>query len=225
MFNVIFKEFDAIHREYAHSYSNYDKGKFDLAYFYNERANISILAGAIWRQSEYKALVLEEYSTDKEKQTGDNQDINAKGYRGRRDLWFCLNDQQFRCEAKQLWWSLESLNEHEFSSAIKLADREANKIEKQYIDGDNFALGIVFITLKIRRTNLGKSSSYLAELDRLIATHQQDDLVTHKFVLDEVLGSGGESATLYPGVLVLIKSGTKALRNEPTSTNELVGEC
>ncbi|OKQ15661.1 hypothetical protein [Vibrio antiquarius] len=224
MFNVIFKEFDAIHREYAHSYSNYDKGKFDLAYFYNERANISILAGAIWRQSEYKALVLEEYSTDKEKQTDDNKDINARGYRGRRDLWFCLNEQQFRCEAKQLWWSLESLNEHDFSSAIKLADREANKIERQYIDGDNFALGIVFITFKIRRTNLGKGSSCLAELDRLIARYQQDDLITHKLVLDEVLRSGGESTTLYPGVLVLLKSRTKAIHNEPISSNELVGE-
>lgn len=61
MFYEIFEEFDTIHREYAHSYSNYEKGTYNLAYFYNERANISILSGAIWRQRECKTLVLEEY--------------------------------------------------------------------------------------------------------------------------------------------------------------------
>jgi len=205
MFDEIFKEFDIIHREYAHSYSNYEKGTFDLAYFYNERANISILSGAIWRQLKYKSLVLEEYSTNKEKEEHDNQGIELRGYRGRRDLWFCLNNKQFRCEAKQLWWSLDNLNINEFSAAIQLVADEASKIEKQYVDEDNFALGIVFITLKIRRANLSKSSSYLAELDRLVSMHQQHDLITHKLVLDEVLRSGGDSSTLYPGVLVLIK--------------------
>ncbi|HBL01359.1 MAG TPA: hypothetical protein DDZ61_01820 [Aeromonas salmonicida] len=205
MFDEIFEEFDIIHREYAHSYSNYEKGTYDLAYFYNERANISILSGAIWRQRECKTLVLEEYSTGKEKQECDNQVIDLIGYRGRRDLWFCLNDQQFRCEAKQLWWSLDNLNENEFSAAIQLAADEASKIEKQYVYENNFALGIVFITLKIRRANLCNSSSYLAELDWLVSMHQQHDLITHKLVLDEVLRSGGDSSTLYPGVLVLIK--------------------
>ncbi|MGE6223673.1 hypothetical protein [Aeromonas media] len=205
MFDEIFEEFDIIHREYAHSYSNYEKGTYDLAYFYNERANISIFSGAIWRQRECKTLVLEEYSTDKEKQECDNQVIDLIGYRGRRDLWFCLNDQQFRCEAKQLWWSLDNLNENEFSAAIQLAADEASKIEKQYVYENNFALGIVFITLKIRRANLCNSSRYLAELDWLVSMHQQHDLITHKLVLDEVLRSGGDSSTLYPGVLVLIK--------------------
>ncbi len=205
MFDEIFEEFDIIHREYAHSYSNYEKGTYDLACFYNERANISILSGAIWRQRECKTLVLEKYSTGKEKQECDNQVIDLIGYRGRRDLWFCLNDQQFRCEAKQLWWSLDNLNENEFSAAIQLAADEASKIEKQYVYENNFALGIVFITLKIRRANLCNSSSYLAELDWLVSMHQQHDLITHKLVLDEVLRSGGDSSTLYPGVLVLIK--------------------
>ncbi|MGI2865329.1 hypothetical protein [Vibrio alginolyticus] len=205
MFDEIFKEFDIIHREYANSYSNYEEGKYDLAYFYNERANVSIFSGAIWRQQGYKTLVLEEYSTDKEKLESNNQDFGVRGYRGRRDLWFCLDDQQFRCEAKQLWWSLENLNKHDFSNAIQLAVNEASKIEKQYIYENNFALGIVFITLKMCRANLSKSYSYLSELDRLVSIYQQHDLIFHKLVLDEVLNSGGDSSIIYPGVLVLIK--------------------
>jgi len=201
----VFKEFDSIHKEYANKYSNFESGEFDLAYFYNERANVSIFAGAVWRQNPKDNLVLEEYSCDKYNECSSENETNISTYKGRRDLWFCLGESQFRCEAKQKWWSLDNLEEERLISAIELADIESSKVEKKYINSNNTALGMVFVTLKINRSNLENASSYLVQLEKLIKKHQTNNLFVHSLILDEVINSIGETSELYPGVLVIVK--------------------
>lgn len=205
MLAEIFKEFDSIHKEYANKYSNFERGEFDLAYFYNERANVSIFAGAVWRQNPKDNLVLEEYSCDKGNEYSSKNETNASTYKGRRDLWFCLGGSQFRCEAKQKSWSLDQLEEKKLISAIELAGTESGKIDKKYIDSNNTALGLVFVTLKIKRSNLANASSYLVQLENLIKKHQGNNLFVHSLILDEVINSIGENSVLYPGVLVIVK--------------------
>jgi hypothetical protein len=205
MLAEVFKEFDSIHKEYANKYSNFENGEFDLAYFYNERANVSIFSGAVWRQNPKDNLVLEEYSCDKDSERSSENESNVSTYKGRRDLWFCLGESQFRCEAKQKWWSLDNLEEERLISAIKLADFESSKVEKKYIDSNNTALGMVFITLKIKRSNLENASSYLVQLENLIKKHQAKNLYVHSLILDEVINSTGETSEIYPGVLVIVK--------------------
>ncbi|AUL95667.1 hypothetical protein D8T49_24440 [Vibrio vulnificus] len=205
MLAEVFKEFDSIHKEYANKYSNFESGEFDLAYFYNERANVSIFAGAVWRQNPKNNLVLEEYSCDKDNEHPPENETNVSTYKGRRDLWFCLGESQFRCEAKQKWWSLDNLEEEKLISAIELAGVESSKVEKKFIDSKNTALGMVFVTLKIKRSNLENVSSYLVQLGNLIKKHQADNLYVHSLILDEVINSLGETSILYPGVLVFVK--------------------
>ncbi len=63
----------------------------DEAFWYNERATLSTLAGALWRSG---WMVLEEYSTARE---GQGSESGA----GRTDLWCRLGADEFTVEAKQ----------------------------------------------------------------------------------------------------------------------------
>jgi hypothetical protein len=63
----------------------------DVAYWYNERATLSTLAGALWLSG---GLVLEEYCTTR---GSDGPDSGA----GRTDLWCRLEGAEYTVEAKQ----------------------------------------------------------------------------------------------------------------------------
>ncbi len=65
----------------------------DAGWWYNERASLSVLAGAVWRQPDGYAF--EEYAAQK---TAEN-----KLFRGRADLWFQVNGTAYAAEAKQCW--------------------------------------------------------------------------------------------------------------------------
>jgi hypothetical protein len=63
----------------------------DVAYWYNERATLSTLAGALWRS---RCLVLEEYQTLR-------QGNGSKAGPGRADLWCKIAGVEYTVEAKQ----------------------------------------------------------------------------------------------------------------------------
>jgi len=69
-------------------YIEYTSGS-DCLYWFNERATVSSLAGAVWRLGGYAQ---EEYSSTK--------GLNKRN--GRVDLYFTYNDTSVVCEAKQL---------------------------------------------------------------------------------------------------------------------------
>ena len=65
----------------------------DCLYWYNERATVGSLAGAIWRTG---GFAVEEYREPKKRK--------GKHYMGRTDLWFSLGENNRKCyvvEAKQ----------------------------------------------------------------------------------------------------------------------------
>jgi len=66
--------------------------KNDAPYWYNERANVSFLAGAIWRCG---GMCLEEYASDKT--------WEKEKYPGRTDIWFYLDGKEYIAEAKFGW--------------------------------------------------------------------------------------------------------------------------
>jgi hypothetical protein len=82
-----FKILDQYH---AHHVAKKDP---DVAYWYNERATLSTLAGALWRSGD-QALVLEEYSTSR---VGNG----PHAIPGRTDLWCKIGNTEYTVEAKQ----------------------------------------------------------------------------------------------------------------------------
>jgi hypothetical protein len=84
------KEMFAIMDRYVDDHKS--DGYVDMPYHYNERATLSILAGAIWR-SDANNLVLEEFGTQKKWSEGE--------YRGRRDIWFRASGRRCFGEVKQ----------------------------------------------------------------------------------------------------------------------------
>jgi hypothetical protein len=74
--------------------------KEDVCWIYNERATLSVLAGAAWRLG---WIALEEYSTEKLAPSESEGPLKANG---RCDLWLSHGKRSFAIEAKQSWQSI-----------------------------------------------------------------------------------------------------------------------
>jgi len=83
----ILKKWISINKEYIEQYESKD-----CLHWYNERANISAFAGAVWKSG---GFALEEYSTKK----GAGENIAN----GRVDLYFSNDTDQAIAEAKMAW--------------------------------------------------------------------------------------------------------------------------
>lgn len=86
----------------------------DALYWYNERANVGALAGAIWRSGGY---ALEEFSAVKGKESQENNK--------RVDLYFRYGSKNVICEAKQYWVNLPDNNKKDFSLLISNTQEKA----------------------------------------------------------------------------------------------------
>lgn len=104
-------QFLKLHRDYLEGYSFEDS-----LYWYNERANISALAGAVWRCS---GFALEEYSAEK----GSGKEISN----GRIDMYFSLADNESVIEAKQHWLNIHSSKNADYNKAIVDTHNDAKK--------------------------------------------------------------------------------------------------
>jgi hypothetical protein len=71
-------------------------GQDDAPWWYNERASLSLFAGAVWNCGGW---VFEEYTTNK----GSKSKRSKKRRYGRGDIYFQIGRQKFIAEAKQCW--------------------------------------------------------------------------------------------------------------------------
>jgi hypothetical protein len=70
----------------------------DVPWWYNERASLSILAGAAWMDG---AIAFEEFVADKRKSGVRRR--KSQPYRGRTDIYLKVGNHEFIGEAKQCW--------------------------------------------------------------------------------------------------------------------------
>lgn len=106
----------------------------DLAYWYNERANVGILAGAAWRAG---IIAVEESQVKKE----GNERL------GRSDLYLYSEktDNQMYIEAKYIFPSADNYI-NEVDSQLDQATKEAERICDENIEDERCKLGLVFVT-------------------------------------------------------------------------------
>ena len=90
----------------------YSQTKGDKAYYYNERASISLLAASIWKK---EGVAIEEYKAKKIRED--------KKENGRVDLWFHLDEYSAIVEAKHL-----RRNVKEFSKNSETKNSETKKL-------------------------------------------------------------------------------------------------
>jgi hypothetical protein len=113
----------------------------DAPYWYNERANISILAGAAWRAGK---LALEEFGHEKSYKRGQNR---GDRWMGRCDLWLIEKKEEELVEAKFKWVPLTS---NTFSAKVEasLSDAIDDAHNGKQVRGAR-SVGVAFIPVYI----------------------------------------------------------------------------
>ena len=114
-------------------YCRITKNENDAPYWYNERANIGVLAGAAWRCGR---VALEEFQNEKGNK--------SKKWVGRADLWIGYENGQEIIEAKFKWLSLRSHDPVNIAkSQLHLAHDDA--ISSRGSDASLLAIAVSFL--------------------------------------------------------------------------------
>lgn len=131
----------------------------DAPYWYTERANIGVLAGACWRAG---FVALEEFQSEKGYS-------NRAKRPGRADLWFANGNVNTLVEAKMKRVSLKSIN---MSSTLRpilkdaVNDAKKSKGSQKDLDAIGIAFAPVFITSKYEATIDEEISAMVEEMKR-----------------------------------------------------------
>ncbi|MBI4847986.1 MAG: hypothetical protein HY808_05325 [Nitrospirae bacterium] len=143
--------------------ANIWKHRKDVPWWYNERADISIFAGAAWLSH---GLVFEEFVDEKTKKPGGAQKAKRK-FKGRVDLYLSIDGQDFIIEAKQCWSGASSVNVDVANRIQKVMERACEDIRKSHPHGQR-RLAFVFVVPDIK-VAYGKTMDQriLAWIDRI----------------------------------------------------------
>lgn len=168
----------------------------DATWWNNERATLSIFAGAIWR---YGGLVMEEFATEKIKK--------SKSKTGRCDIIFRIRESVYLAEAKQDWPLLTGTN-------LQTNIRETKKIIKKAChesldtkDPNAVHLGIVFITPRAHGKNEKFLDDYLMSYVKALKVENNLTLAWQFPKWARKLRStvDGFENYIYPGVILAIR--------------------
>lgn len=132
----------------------------DLAYAYNERASVGMLALAI-REANTNNLALEEYSCGRRNPDRD-QDAPL---RGRADLWTRISSDTYSMEAKFLWVSCQV--ETPWLGKVRPTLAAAMRQVQQYEELSTWLVGGVFAVPYLAK-NVEITDSRLSEVRRVI---------------------------------------------------------
>ncbi len=167
----------------------------DAPWWYNERASVSILAGAAWKTR--RGYAFEEF-------VGDKRKVNRKKVRlcaGRFDLEFCVSEWLFIAEAKQCWIP-GTRRQDCFECVSEAMDRARADVRRCQPEGVR-RLAIVFGVPYFSKRN---EEEIPEKIDRLVdyALDVEADAFAWVFPnLEEYPESG--DGHLHPGVMMWIR--------------------
>ena len=169
--------------------------KGDAPWWYNERASLSLLAGAVWKCGGW---VFEEFSTKRRTATTKGK---YEKYLGRCDIMFGVGRDQFIGEAKQCWLVLGLPLRNaveEVSACFKTALSQASQLSSY--EGKRIA--IVFVTSRIHASKKEEVEMRVREFI--------DQLKTKNVAMAYLFPKNGDKIRhgnyIYPGIILLIKS-------------------
>ncbi len=161
----------------------------DLPWWYNERASLSVLAGAVWQKG---GLAFEEFMTDKRKK-------RRSTYSGRCDLYLKIRQHEFIAEAKQCW-----------SVAAQITDKTTACIEQRLRDAcmdirkcpayGQRKLGVLFAGIaKSEKTGVDQY------VEQWVAALKRVDYSCCAWVFPQRSRGASFNSVFYPGLALLIR--------------------
>ena len=182
----VLKEWIALIRK-----SSKEWGRNDCSWWYSERVNLGVFAGAIWRKG---GTCFEEYI--------DNN--NKSDYKGRCDLYFKLNGFDFIVEAKQVWPNAGSKTE-KLEEIIKQAIKLDSLKTRSAGYGNAKRLELVYIIPRMPKSDLNQIDVCIRNLIDIV-NELSVQSVAYTFPVEKrKLRDKDGDGYVYPGVILLIK--------------------
>ncbi len=173
----------------------------DAPWWYNERATLSVFAGAVWRCG---GQVLEEFSA--KKVTG-SKSGKASHKIGRCDIWFGISESEFVAEAKQCWPRLSGSTQNA-RRTVEASITEARREVMRVPDWGYRRLGITFAAPLVHVSKQEEISQYLrAFILQLLAIKYTTIAWVFPKAARSLRPSSKESANrdyVFPGVVMLL---------------------
>ena len=149
VWDSVLKSWIQCHKKYL-SMNNFQ----DNAYWFNERASISILAAAAWK---LYGIALEEYKSKKIK--GNNES------NGRVDLWLKINEYETLIEAKHRFVKVNSSNLSELQSKIEQGLKKAEDATHASLLDTNTGVAVLFLVPQIPASEVKLTKEVLKSFD------------------------------------------------------------
>lgn len=186
--------------------------KKDVAYWYNERANVSLLAAAVWTLG---GVAIEEFTVNRRRSAVGSQDQRSSR-QGRCDLWFQICN---FLEAKTVWPN-DSKDADAFKRILKRKLKEAKRqlktLPEDEIKDAHGLLAVCFVVPEVNQTespNGSINSFYNLASSALCQPSRKKSFENKYFVAAyEVTREGEETGKLsppryddfyYPGVVLV----------------------
>ena len=175
-------------------------GQEDVPWWYNERASLSLFAGAIWKAG---GIAFEEFSSEREHLPSEDL-TEVVLQRGRIDLYFSYRGEEFVAEAKQCWPRIgrrAQSAQAEIEYALQQAVAAVQTAQEVY----GQRLAIVFASPYFPQAELQEAHACLTKWQQAVAGVACDCKAV--YWLHECPWAQDEGA-IYPGGAVFIKQVT-----------------
>lgn len=169
-------------------------GGRDCVYWYNENAVTSMLAGAVWKAG---GIALQDFACGR-------GSLGEEDKKGRADLWFKLDGQQFLVEAKIIYpstpESIETLLEEPYDGAVQ---------QVKEVEDDGIKIALFFVSPAINSYNKEKEfiETRLQEMKDALTEYDDWDIrYSYRTKTDywwNLLESEEDSNYCWPGIFVL----------------------
>ncbi len=188
----------------------------DASYLYNERANVSLLAGAAWRCGR---IALEEFSHEKMHEEKRDDAVNdSKGALklGRCDLWMMgIDDKNDEIvEAKIKWLSMDNKKIKELTSKyLSAAVGDATKTKAARESVDTKAIGVLFLPVYLSASKLETSTEEIECFIENTITNISEvgaDLIAWSFPKKTRELKGANEKNYLPGIFLIAKVASPA---------------
>ena len=194
----VFAEWIRINREVAFSWRNED-----APWWHNERASLSIFAGAIWRSG---AIAYEEYSEEKSAPAARKGKRSA--YSGRCDLYFELGGYGYVAEAKQGWSG--GTNDRDPVPRIRKALRAARESASRLESNGQRRIALVFVTPRFAGSYpedaQGMIKRWITKASSIPKWEKAWVFPAHARFLQS------ETGRYYPGIMIFARSVPRAVK-------------